>query len=107
VRVQAEDVEKTTFRTWYGHYEFLIMSFGLTNAPKVFMDLMNQVCKPYLDKFVIVFTDDILVYSCTEQVHKEHLQTLLELLRKERLYAKFSKCKFWLRKVQFLVARDQ
>jgi hypothetical protein len=102
VKVQEEDVQKTTFRTRYGHYEFLVMPFGLTNAPAVFMDLMNRVCKPYLDKFVIVFIDDILNYSKNYFNHEQQLQKVLELLRKEKLYAKFSKCEFWLREVQFL-----
>ena len=102
LRVQEDDIPKTTFRTRYGHYEFLVMSFGLTNAPTVLMDLMNRVCKPYLDKFVIVFIDDILIYSRTKEEHGQHLQIILELLRKEKLYAKFSKCEFWIREVQFL-----
>ncbi|KAD6796220.1 hypothetical protein E3N88_07116 [Mikania micrantha] len=102
LRVQEEDIPKTAFRTRYGHYEFLVMPFGLTNAPAVFMDLMNRVCKPYLDKFVIVFIDDILIYSQTEEEHAEHLRLLLELLKQEQLYAKFSKCDFWMREVQFL-----
>ncbi|MCG5051303.1 reverse transcriptase family protein, partial [Pectobacterium brasiliense] len=92
----------TAFRTRYGHYEFLVMPFGLTNAPAVFMDLMNRVCKPYLDKFVIVFIDDILIYSKTKGEHEQHLSAILELLKKEKLYVKFSKCEFWLREVQFL-----
>src|ERR687886_644546 len=100
--VKEGDVSKTAFRTRYGHYEFLVMPFGLTNAPAVFMDLMNQVCKPYLDKFVIVFIDDILIYSKTEEEHREHLRLVLELLKKEQLYAKFSKCDFWIKSVQFL-----
>nr|GEZ54725.1 putative reverse transcriptase domain-containing protein [Tanacetum cinerariifolium] len=78
------------------------MSFGLTNAPAMFMDLMNQVCKPYLDKFLIVFIDDILTYSKSKKEHEEHLKTILELLKKEQLYAKFSKCNFWLESVQIL-----
>ncbi|GJV24034.1 putative reverse transcriptase domain-containing protein [Tanacetum coccineum] len=102
LRVHEEDIPKTAFRTQYGHYEFQVMPFGLTNAPAVFMDLMNRVCKPYLDKFVIVFIDDILIYSKTKQEHKEHLKLILELLKKEELYAKFSKCEFWIPKVQFL-----
>ncbi|GKB60699.1 putative reverse transcriptase domain-containing protein, partial [Tanacetum coccineum] len=89
-------------RTRYGHYEFQVMPFGLTNAPAVFMDLMNRVCKPYLDKFVIVFIDDILIYSKNKEEHGRHLKTILNLLRSEKLYAKFSKCDFWLDSVQFL-----
>ncbi|GJT21774.1 putative reverse transcriptase domain-containing protein [Tanacetum coccineum] len=102
LRVREQDVPKTAFRTRYGHYEFQVMPFGLTNAPAVFMDLMNRVCKPYLDKFVIVFIDDILIYSKDEREHEEHLKAILELLKKEKLYAKFSKCEFWIPKVQFL-----
>ncbi|GJU98013.1 putative reverse transcriptase domain-containing protein [Tanacetum coccineum] len=103
LRVRDEDIPKTAFRTRYGHYEFQVMPFGLTNAPAVFMDLMNRVCRPYLDKFVIVFIDDILIYSKTKEEHDVHLRLILELLKKEELYAKFSKCDFWLSKVQFLV----
>ncbi|GJR27560.1 putative reverse transcriptase domain-containing protein [Tanacetum coccineum] len=102
LRVREEDIPKTAFRTRYGHYEFQVMPFGLTNAPAVFMDLMNRVCKPYLDKFVIVFIDDILIYSKNKEEHEEHLKLILELLKKEELYAKFSKCEFWIPKVQFL-----
>ncbi|GJY18036.1 putative reverse transcriptase domain-containing protein [Tanacetum coccineum] len=102
LRVREQDIPKTAFRTRYGHYEFQVMPFGLTNAPAVFMDLMNRVCKPYLDKFVIVFIDDILIYSKNEREHEEHLKTILELLKEEKLYAKFSKCEFWIPKVQFL-----
>ncbi|KAJ0492843.1 putative nucleotidyltransferase, Ribonuclease H [Helianthus annuus] len=102
VRVREDDVPKTAFRTCYGHYEFLVMPFGLTNAPAVFMDLMNRVCKPYLDEFVIVFIDDILVYSKNKEDHERHLRLILELLRREQLYAKFSKCDFWIREVHFL-----
>ncbi|GJR48230.1 putative reverse transcriptase domain-containing protein [Tanacetum coccineum] len=88
--------------TSYRYYEFQVMPFGLTNAPVVFMDLMNRVCKPYLDKFVIVFIDDILIYSRNEEEHASHLRIILELLRKEKLYANFSKCDFWIHIVQFL-----
>ncbi|GJT91042.1 putative reverse transcriptase domain-containing protein [Tanacetum coccineum] len=102
LRVREQDIPKTAFRTRYGHYEFQVMPFGLTNAPVVFMDLMNRVCKPYLDKFVIVFIDDILIYSKDEREHEEHLKAILELLKKEKLYAKFTKCEFWIPKVQFL-----
>ncbi|GJZ04157.1 putative reverse transcriptase domain-containing protein [Tanacetum coccineum] len=102
LRVRDEDIPKTAFRTRYGHYEFQVMPFGLTNAPALFMDLMNRVCKPYLDKFVIVFIDDILIYSKSEEEHAENLKLILELLKKEELYAKFSKCDFWLSRVQFL-----
>ncbi|GJX83669.1 putative reverse transcriptase domain-containing protein, partial [Tanacetum coccineum] len=102
LRVREKDIPKTAFRTRYGHYEFQVMPFGLTNVPAVFMDLMNRVCKPYLDKFVIVFIDDILIYSTSNQEHEEHLKIILELLKTEELYAKFSKCEFWIPKVQFL-----
>ncbi|KAI3682698.1 hypothetical protein L1987_82867 [Smallanthus sonchifolius] len=102
LRVQEEDIPKTAFRTRYGHYEFMVMPFGLTNAPAVFMDLMNRVCKPYLDKFVIVFIDDILIYSKTKADHEQHLRLVLDLLRKEQLYAKFFTCEFWLKEVQFI-----
>ncbi|KAJ9546759.1 hypothetical protein OSB04_019302 [Centaurea solstitialis] len=102
LRVREEDVPKTAFRTLYGHYEFLVMPFGLTNAPAALMFMMNRVCRPMLDKSVIVFIDDILVYSKSEAEHATHLREMLELLRKEKLYAKFSKCEFWLHQVQFL-----
>ncbi|GJZ64831.1 putative reverse transcriptase domain-containing protein [Tanacetum coccineum] len=102
LRVREEDIPKMAFRTRYGHYEFQVMPFGLTNAPAVFMDLMNRVCKPFLDKFVIVFINDILIYSKNKKEHEEHLKAVLELLKKEKLYAKFSKCEFWIPKVQFL-----
>ncbi|GJY09403.1 putative reverse transcriptase domain-containing protein [Tanacetum coccineum] len=101
-QLQEEDIPITAFRTRYGLCEFQVMPFGLINAPAVFMDLMNQVCKTYLDKFVIVFIDDILVYSKDEEEHGKHLKIILELLKKERLYAKFLKCDFWLDSVQFL-----
>ncbi|GKA79260.1 putative reverse transcriptase domain-containing protein [Tanacetum coccineum] len=102
LKVREEDIPKTAFRTRYGYYEFQVMPFGLTNAPAVFMDLMNRVCKPYLDKFMIIFIDEILIYSKSKEEHAEYLKLILELLEKEELYAKFSKCEFWLSKVQFL-----
>ncbi|GJW54188.1 putative nucleotidyltransferase, ribonuclease H [Tanacetum coccineum] len=102
LRVREEDIPKTAFKTRYGHYKFQVMAFGLTNALTVFMDLMKRVCKSYLDKFVIVFIDDILIYSKNKKEHEEHLKAILELLKKEELYAKFSKCEFWIPKVQFL-----
>nr|GEU59671.1 putative reverse transcriptase domain-containing protein [Tanacetum cinerariifolium] len=94
--VCEEDIPKTAFRTRYGHYEFQVMPFGLTNAPAIFMDLMNQVCKPYLDRFVIVFIDDILIYSKSRKEYEGHLKLILRLLKKEELYTKFLKCEFWL-----------
>ncbi|GKE08753.1 putative reverse transcriptase domain-containing protein [Tanacetum coccineum] len=102
LRVRDEDIPKTAFRTRYGHYEFQVMPFGLTNAPVVFMDLMNRVCKPYLDKFVIVFIDNIRRYSRNKEEHADHLRIILELLKKEKLIGKFSKCDFWISIVQFL-----
>ncbi|GJY35298.1 putative reverse transcriptase domain-containing protein [Tanacetum coccineum] len=102
LRVTDEDIPKTAFRTLYEHYEFQVMPFGLTNAPVVFMDLMNRVCKPYLDKFVILFIDDILIYSHNKEEHTYHLRIILDLLKKEKLYAKFSKCDFWISIMQFL-----
>ncbi|GJS83959.1 putative reverse transcriptase domain-containing protein [Tanacetum coccineum] len=94
LRVKEQDISKTAFRTRYGHYEFLVMPFGLTNAPAVFMDLMNRVFHEFLDKFVIVFIDDILVFSKSKEEHEEHLRTVLQILRQEKLYAKFPKCDF-------------
>ncbi|GKC05872.1 putative reverse transcriptase domain-containing protein [Tanacetum coccineum] len=102
LRIREEDIPITAFRTRYGHYEFQVMPFGLTNAPAVFMDLMNRVCKPYLNKFVIVFIDDIIIYSKNKEEHEKHLKIILELLKNEQLYAKLSKCDFWLESVQFL-----
>nr|GFA56255.1 putative reverse transcriptase domain-containing protein [Tanacetum cinerariifolium] len=102
LRIREEDIPITAFRTRYGHYEFRVMPFGLTNAPVMFMDLMNRVCKPYLDKFVIVFINDIPIYSKDKEEHEEHLKTILELLKREQLYVKFSKCDFWLESIQFL-----
>ena len=102
LRIANVYVPKIAFRTRYGHYEFLVMPFGLTNAPAVFMALMNKVFQPYLDKFVIVFIDDILVYSRDEEEHTNHLRLVLQTLREKQLYAKFKKCEFWLDQVVFL-----
>nr|GEV67784.1 hypothetical protein [Tanacetum cinerariifolium] len=99
LRVREEDIPKTAFRTRYGHYEFQVMPFGLTNGPAIFMDLMTRVCKPYLDKFIIVFIDGILIYSKSKKEYAEHLKLILELLKKEELNAKFSKCDFWLSRI--------
>ena len=95
-------MHKTEFRMRYGHYEFLVMSFGLTNAPMTFMNLMNRVFRSYVDRFIVVFIENILVYSKDREDHDTHLQVVLETLRREQLYAKMSKCEFWLRKVSFL-----
>ncbi|GAU28841.1 hypothetical protein TSUD_21780 [Trifolium subterraneum] len=102
IRIRTSDVSKTAFRTRYGHYEFLVMPFGLTNAPAIFMDYMNRIFQPYLDKFVVIFIDDILIYSKDPQEHAEHLRIVLDILREKQLYAKFSKCEFWLSEVKFL-----
>nr|GEU47363.1 putative reverse transcriptase domain, ribonuclease H-like domain, aspartic peptidase domain protein [Tanacetum cinerariifolium] len=98
LRVREQDIPKTAFRTRCGHYEFQVMPFGQTNVPAIFMDLINRVCKPYLDKFVIIFIDDILIYSKDKKENEEHLKEILEFLKKEMLYAKFSKCEFWIPK---------
>ena len=102
LRVRECDIPKTSFRTRYGLYEFVVMSFGLTNTPAAFMDLMNRVFRQYLDMFVIVFIDDILVYSRYEEDHANHLRIVLQVLRDRQLFAKFDKCEFWLRSVAFL-----
>ncbi|CAL9019207.1 unnamed protein product [Prunus brigantina] len=94
LRVKVEDIPKTAFRTRYGHYELVIMPFGLTNAPAAFMDMMNRIFRPYLDQFVIVFIDDILIYSKSQEEHEEHLRIVLQTLRENQLYAKLSKCEF-------------
>ena len=94
LRIKDTDVHKMVFRTQYGHYEFFVMSFGLTNAPAAFMDLMNHVFLSYVDQFVMVFIDNILMYSKDRENHDTHLRVVLETLRKERLYAKLSKCEF-------------
>nr|GEX69842.1 putative reverse transcriptase domain-containing protein [Tanacetum cinerariifolium] len=102
LRVHEEDILKKAFRTRYGHFEFTVMPFGLTNAPTVFMDLMNWVCKPHLDKFIIVFIDDILIYSKSKEDPVVQLKLIMELLKKEKLFAKFSMCELWLEEVHFL-----
>ncbi|KAL5825390.1 hypothetical protein ACOSQ3_021453 [Xanthoceras sorbifolium] len=102
LKIREEDVPKTAFRTWYGHYEFLVMPFGLTNAPAAFMDFMNKIFRSYLDQFVIVFINDILVYSGSEEEHVEHPKIVLKTLREHQLYVKLSKCQFWLDRVTFL-----
>src|ERR1044072_4757161 len=102
IRVKSEDIQKTAFRTRYGHYEYSVMSFGVTNAPGVFMEYMNRIFHPYHDKFTVVFIDDILIYSKSDEEHAEHLRVVLELLKEKKLYAKLSKCEFWLDEVSFL-----
>jgi len=102
ILVKDDDVQKTTFRSRYGHYEYVVMPFGVTNAPVVFMDYMNRIFRPFLDKFVVVFIDDILIYSKTQEEHAEHLRLVLGVLREKQMYAKLSKCEFWMDEVQFL-----
>jgi len=102
IRVKAEDVSKTAFRTRYGHYEYYVMPFGVTNAPGVFMEYMNRIFHPYLDQFVVVLIDDILVYSKSKEEHVGHLRIVLQVLKEKQLFAKLSKCEFWLREVSFL-----
>src|ERR1700682_375681 len=102
VRIAEEDVPKTAFRTRYGHYEFLVMPFGLTHAPASFMHLMQQTLRKYLDDFVIVFLDDVLVYSRSKEEHDKHLRIVLETLRENKLYAKLSKCEFYSKEISFL-----
>ena len=102
LKVRETDIPKTAFTTRYGLYEYTMMSFGLTNAPAYFMNLMNKVFMDFLDKFVVVFIDDILIYSKSEEEHEEHLRVVLRTLREHQLYAKFSKCQFWLKEVAFL-----
>ena len=102
LRVRETDIPKTAFRTRYGHFEFTVMPFGLTNAPTAFMDLVNRVFQPYLDQSLVVFVDDILIYSQSKVEHEDHLRIVLQLLKDHQLYAKFSKCEFWLTEVGFL-----
>ena len=101
LKIKPNDVPKTAFRIRYEHYEFLVMPFGLTNAPTVFMDLMNRVFKPFLDQFVVVFIDDILIYSKSKEDHERHLRLVLQVLEEKKLYAKLKKCEFWLDSVAF------
>jgi hypothetical protein len=102
MKIRPSDIPKTAFTTRYGLYEYTVMSFGLTNAPSYFMYLMNKIFMEYLDKFVVVFIDDILIYSKNEEEHEEHLRLVLQKLREHKLYAKFGKCEFWLKEVSFL-----
>jgi hypothetical protein len=102
MKIRSEDIPKTAFVSRYEQYEFTVVSFGLTNAPAYFMNMMNKVFMDELDKFVVVFIDDILVYSSTAEEHEQHLRIVLEKLRQNQLYAKFSKCEFWLEEVTFL-----
>jgi len=102
VRIKNKNIYKTTFRTRYGHYEFVVIPFGLTNAPASFMCLMNNILSKYVDQFVIVFIDDILIYSKYKEEHEEHLNIILQILREHKLYAKLSKCEFYKDKIQYL-----
>ena len=102
LKVRESDIPKTAFTTRYGLFEYTVKSFGLTNAPAYFMNLMNKIFMKYLDKFVVVFIDAILIYSKTEEEYAEHLRLVLETLRGHQMYAKFSKCEFWLKEVGFL-----
>ncbi|KAL0447839.1 UNVERIFIED_CONTAM: Transposon Ty3-G Gag-Pol polyprotein [Sesamum latifolium] len=101
LRIAEKDIPKIAFRTRYGHYEFLVMPFGLTNAPAAFMALMNRTFQEYLDRFVIIFIDDILVYSKNREEHEQHLKIVLQILKEKELYAKLSKCEFWVNQVIF------
>ena len=102
LKIKEEDVPKTAFNTRYSHYEFLVMPFGLTNAPTAFMDLMQLVFQPYLNQFVMIFIDDILVYSKSEEDRERDLRIVLQTLRENKLFTKFSKCEFWLKEISFL-----
>ena len=102
MRVREADIAKIAFKMQYGHFEFTVMLYGLTNAPAAFMDLMHRIFQPYLDQFVVVFVNDILIYSQFEQEHEDHLRIVLQALRDHQLYDKFSKCEFWLTVVRFL-----
>jgi hypothetical protein len=102
LRIREEDIEKTTFSTRYGHFEFIVMSFGLTNAPAAFMEAMNRMLHEFLDDFVVVFLDDILIYLKTEEEHERYLRLVLGALRKNQFYGKLKQCAFWLSEVVFL-----
>ena len=102
LRVREADIPKTAFRMRYGHFEFTVVPFGLTNTLATFMDLMHRVFQPYLDQFVVVFIDNILIYSKSEEEHEDHFRIILQALKEHQLYAKFNKCEFWLTKVRFL-----
>lgn len=100
--MKDEDIPKMAFRTQYGHYEYVVMPFGITNVPAIFMDYMNRIVYSFLDNFVVVFIDNILIYSCSHKEHKEHLRIMLGILKEKQLYAKLIKCEFWLDDIQFL-----
>jgi len=102
IKMKDEDIQKTTFRTRYGHYEYTVMPFGVTNAPEVFMEYMNRILHTYIDRFVVMFIDDILIISKSEEEHVGHLRIVLQVLKEKKLYAKLSKCEFWLKEVSFL-----
>ena len=106
LRVREANIPKTSFRVRYGHFEFIVMPFGLTNAPAAcHRSHMHRVFQPYLDQFVVVFVDDILIYSKFEEEHEDHVRVVLQVLRDHKVYAKFSKCQFWIIKVKFLGRR--
>jgi hypothetical protein len=102
IKVKDEDIQKTNFRTRYGHYEYQVMPFEVSNAPGVFVEYMNRIFHAFLDRFVVVFIDDILIYSKSEEEHAEHLKIVLQVLKEKKIYAKLSKCEFWLKEVSFL-----
>ncbi|KAL0293506.1 UNVERIFIED_CONTAM: Retrovirus-related Pol polyprotein from transposon.6 [Sesamum radiatum] len=102
LQIEEGSIPKTAFRTRYGHYEFVVMLFGLTNTPVAFMSLVNKTLQPFLDQFVIVFIDDILIYSRSPEEHEQHLWTVLQILREKQLYTKFNKCEFWMEEIAFL-----
>jgi hypothetical protein len=102
IGIKDEDVNKNEFRTRYGHYEFVVILFGLTNAPTSFMCFMNSISNQYLDKFILIFIDDILIYSKTEEEHEHHLKIVLQIIREDKLYVNFDKCDFCQRNIQYL-----